>query len=50
MERIKRDYERGNVIYAIPSPARRESKGWVLESIPLVAAADPGKVAHLVTG
>jgi phenylpropionate dioxygenase-like ring-hydroxylating dioxygenase large terminal subunit len=26
------------VAYAIPSPARREQKGWVLDAIPLVAA------------
>lgn len=28
-----------NVAYAIPSPARRESKNWVLDSIPLVPRA-----------
>ena len=28
---------RKRVAYAIPSPARREQKGWVLDSIPLVA-------------
>ena len=50
MVRLKKDLERGNVIYAIPSPARRETKGWVLEATPLVAAADPGKVAQLVAG
>jgi predicted pyridoxine 5'-phosphate oxidase superfamily flavin-nucleotide-binding protein len=26
------------VAYAIPSPARLEQKGWVLDAIPLVAA------------
>ena len=50
MQRLKQDQERGNVIYAIPSPARRETKGWVLEATPLVAAADPGKVAQLAAG
>jgi len=30
---------RGKVAYAIPSPARREQKGWVLEPVPLVPAA-----------
>jgi len=29
----------GNVAYAIPSPARRESGNWVLDSIPLVAGS-----------
>jgi phenylpropionate dioxygenase-like ring-hydroxylating dioxygenase large terminal subunit len=28
----------GKVAYAIPSPARREQKGWVLDAIPLQAA------------
>ena len=28
----------GRVAYAIPSPARQEQKGWVLDAIPLVAA------------
>jgi hypothetical protein len=30
----------GHVSYAIPSPARRESKGWVLPAAPLLRAAD----------
>lgn len=29
----------GKVAYAIPSPARRESKGWVLDAVPLLPAA-----------
>lgn len=29
---------RGKVAYAIPSPARREQKGWVLDAIPTVKA------------
>ena len=28
----------GRVAYAIPSPARREQKGWVLDPIPLKPA------------
>ncbi len=28
------------VAYAIPSPARRESKGWALDPIPLIAPKD----------
>lgn len=28
--------QRGDVEYAIPSPARRQSKGWVLDPVPLV--------------
>ena len=34
------------VAYAIPSPARREQKGWVLDAVPLVAPEDaPAQVA-----
>ena len=29
----------GRVAYAIPSPARRQTKGWVLDAIPLVDGA-----------
>jgi hypothetical protein len=32
------------IAYAIPSPARRDSKGWVLDSIPLV---EPSGAARL---
>lgn len=31
---------RTRVAYAIPSPARREHKGWVLDSVPLIASAE----------
>ncbi|MBM4196565.1 MAG: aromatic ring-hydroxylating dioxygenase subunit alpha [Gammaproteobacteria bacterium] len=30
---------RNKIAYAIPSPARREQKGWVLDSVPLVATS-----------
>ena len=36
MEQVTRDATR--VAYAIPSPARRHQKGWVLDSIPLLPA------------
>lgn len=36
MEQVTRDAKR--VAYAIPSPARRHQKGWVLDSIPLLPA------------
>jgi phenylpropionate dioxygenase-like ring-hydroxylating dioxygenase large terminal subunit len=32
----------GRVAYAVPSPARREQKGWVLDAIPLKAAGKGG--------
>ncbi len=31
---------KGDIAYAIPSPGRRSSKGWVLDAIPLVAATE----------
>ncbi|MFT4591437.1 MAG: phenylpropionate dioxygenase-like ring-hydroxylating dioxygenase large terminal subunit [Gammaproteobacteria bacterium] len=36
MAQVKRDTKR--IAYAIPSPARRKQKGWVLDSIPLLPA------------
>ena len=30
---------RGDTVYAIPSPARREARGWVMEPVPLVPAS-----------
>jgi phenylpropionate dioxygenase-like ring-hydroxylating dioxygenase large terminal subunit len=38
------DRDRLKVAYAIPSPARRSAKGWVLDPIPLV---NPGASGHL---
>jgi hypothetical protein len=35
----------GRVAYAIPSPGRRQSKGWALDAIPLVAGSDAVQVA-----
>ena len=32
----------GRTAYAVPSPARRRQKGWVLDAIPLV---DPARYA-----
>lgn len=37
MDEVNRN--RGKLAYAIPSPARREQKGWVLDPVPLVGAA-----------
>ncbi len=36
---LRQAADRGDVMYAIPSPARRDTKGWVLESVPLVPAS-----------
>ena len=38
---VERQWRAG--AYAIPSPARRRQKGWVLDAIPLV---DPAKYAE----
>ncbi len=44
-EQLRRDENR--VAYAIPSPARREQKGWVLDSIPLIPASEADAVASV---
>ena len=36
-ERIERE-NRGSRLFLIPSPARRESRNWVFETVPLRAA------------
>jgi phenylpropionate dioxygenase-like ring-hydroxylating dioxygenase large terminal subunit len=38
---LERDHTK--VAYAIPCPARREQKGWVLDPVPLEAVGDVGK-------
>lgn len=52
MDEVKRNARR--VAYAIPSPARREHKGWVLEPVPLrpgkAQAAASGSAAEAATG
>jgi len=37
--------DKGDTVFAIPSPARRDSRNWVLESVPLIPAttADSGR-------
>jgi hypothetical protein len=35
-EAMRQAEARGDMVFAIPSPARRETRGWVLESVPLV--------------
>ncbi|MEC9376270.1 MAG: aromatic ring-hydroxylating dioxygenase subunit alpha [Pseudomonadota bacterium] len=38
------NHNRDKVAYAIPSPARREQKGWVLDPIPLISIAKEDKL------
>jgi phenylpropionate dioxygenase-like ring-hydroxylating dioxygenase large terminal subunit len=42
MEALSALRARGDVVTAIPSPARRETKAWVLDTAPLVAPKAPG--------
>ena len=35
---------RQRVAYAIPSPSRRESKGWVIDPVPMVEPSESGAV------
>jgi predicted pyridoxine 5'-phosphate oxidase superfamily flavin-nucleotide-binding protein len=41
---------RRKVAYAVPGPARRQQKGWVLDSIPLLGAEDAAKPKLKATG
>jgi phenylpropionate dioxygenase-like ring-hydroxylating dioxygenase large terminal subunit len=41
---------RGKVAYAIPSPARREHKGWVLDPVPLVNVGTAAKAGLKAAG
>ena len=38
-EALRQANARGDVMYALPSPGRRETRGWVLEAVPLVPAS-----------
>lgn len=37
LDQVNAARAKGDVVYAIPSPARRQDKGWVLDPVPLVA-------------
>jgi hypothetical protein len=41
---------RKRVAYAIPCPARRETKGWILDSIPLIPTREAGRTEREATG
>jgi phenylpropionate dioxygenase-like ring-hydroxylating dioxygenase large terminal subunit len=47
MEAIKAAQAKGDVIYAIPSPARRETNAWVLDEAPRVVPQEPNKQVTL---
>lgn len=50
MEALRRIKEKGDVILAIPSPGRRTSKAWVLDTVPLVAPADATQLTQRAAG
>ncbi|MDP2325824.1 MAG: hypothetical protein Q8N51_17610, partial [Gammaproteobacteria bacterium] len=38
--KLRADYD--STAYAIPSPARRDMKGWILPAVPLLKPVKPG--------
>jgi phenylpropionate dioxygenase-like ring-hydroxylating dioxygenase large terminal subunit len=50
VEALKAAHERRDIIFAIPSPARRETKAWVLDSVPLVAPSAGMQASQLAAG
>jgi phenylpropionate dioxygenase-like ring-hydroxylating dioxygenase large terminal subunit len=48
LQSIERDKDK--VAYAVPSPARREQKGWVLDPIPLIGAAQSARTGLKAAG
>jgi phenylpropionate dioxygenase-like ring-hydroxylating dioxygenase large terminal subunit len=42
--------EKGDVVFAIPCPARRETKSWVLDGVPLVPPLDPARATLRAAG
>jgi phenylpropionate dioxygenase-like ring-hydroxylating dioxygenase large terminal subunit len=47
MDKLKVLREKGDVATAIPCPARRETKAWVLDEAPRVAPREPGSQVNL---
>jgi hypothetical protein len=45
IDRQRLHEQQGDVGMAIPSPARRESKNWILDPVPLMPAADRRRAA-----
>ncbi len=46
----KVDHNRKQVAYAIPCPARRGSKGWILDPVPLIPASSVSQKARKAAG
>lgn len=47
MDALRAARQRGDVVFAIPSPARRETNAWVLDEVPRLAAKPIDVAAHL---
>jgi phenylpropionate dioxygenase-like ring-hydroxylating dioxygenase large terminal subunit len=50
VEALKAAHGRRDVMFAIPCPARRETKAWVLDSVPLVTAQTSSQISQLAAG
>jgi phenylpropionate dioxygenase-like ring-hydroxylating dioxygenase large terminal subunit len=50
VEAVKSAHDRRDTMFAIPCPARRESKAWVLDSVPLVKPDTSAQVSQLAAG
>ena len=42
-DKLNRIRAKGDTAFAIPCPARRETKGWVLDPVPLIPGSDSGE-------
>jgi hypothetical protein len=47
LDAIKAARAKGDVIFAIPCPARRETNAWVLDEAPRIPAKEPAKQVTL---
>ena len=50
MAALRAAKDRGDVIYAIPCPARRETNAWVLDEVPRVAPSPAAPTLQAVGG
>jgi phenylpropionate dioxygenase-like ring-hydroxylating dioxygenase large terminal subunit len=50
VEAVKAAHGRRDIMFAIPSPGRRESKAWVLDAVPLVQPNTTAQVSQLAAG
>jgi hypothetical protein len=43
MAALRDAQQKGDVVFAIPCPARRETNAWVLDEVPRVLAREPAE-------